>query len=113
MKTNREISCTGNIPRFYGQKRACLIAVTSKPVVQLSKALREHTGYSEKFKGRCILLTFQGDQGVPFVEVRPYTTARLLSLEKHLNSEFLVGWPQKPAEEEMSFIEAAQTGAAV
>lgn len=92
----RTIKQTGNISRFFGQKTAQLVDVHSKLVKKVSDELKDYTGYTFPRKGTCIVATFIGDKGIPFTEIRPYSAASLLSLEKKLKNEvFLIDRPVK------------------
>lgn len=97
------IKAAGNIERFSDQKTARLLSAEIQLVCRVSPKLRDHVG-GELPRGTAIKTVFDGDQGIPFVDLRNYGSATLARLQSQIGQTFEIVY-SLPADSEQ--VEAA------
>lgn len=89
------IECSGNLFRFYDQKKAKLVDVQQVIAKTISTELREHVGKNIPAKSvrSFIVCTFIGDLGLPFVDIVGFGGYRLLKLRESIGQTFEIDYP--------------------
>lgn len=95
------IRWTGNTERFKGQTKGVLLSAELQIVKEIKQELRDHVGEDALPRGSAILCVFQGDKGIPFVELRNYGSASLSKLKKAVGQVFEIDVPAKEKQEEL------------
>lgn len=95
------IKYVGNTDRFQGQTKGVLLSAELQIVKEVKQELRDHVGEDALPRGSAILCVFQGDKGIPFVELRNYGSASLSKLKKAIGQVFEIDVPAKEKQEEL------------
>ena len=96
-KMANTIKYTGNIERFAGQRTGKLLSAELQIVKDIKPELREYMG-GDLPRGSSILCVYQGEKGIPFVELRNYGSAALSRLKKAVGQAFEIDCPVTESE---------------
>lgn len=92
-----KIEYTGNLERFSNQKSGQLVSVADPIAKTIHPMLLKHVGKDINTASvkKQIVLTFIGENGIPFVDIINYGGGRLLKLKAAIGQWFEIDSPVK------------------
>jgi hypothetical protein len=103
------IKRNGNPERYHNQTSAQLIHVCDTQVAKLPEELLAYHGGTIP-RGTCIVCTYKGNFGIPFIDIISYGSARLMRLEKSVGMCFELEDPAPKDIKDLPLFKEADSG---